>query len=59
MTFVSSCVLKAAPIGQHVRFKMVWSHYFPDYAERMAWMNMPFMVEFAIRSAESLTLTPE
>lgn len=59
MTCVSFCVLKAAPTGQHVRCNMVWHIKFPDYHERMAWINLPFVVQYAKNAADRMTLVPK
>lgn len=40
-------------------YKIVWSHYFPDYAERMAWMNLSIVVQYAKNEADKLTLIPK
>ena len=38
---------------------MVWHIKFPDYDERMAWLNLPFVVQCAKNAADRMTLVPK
>lgn len=38
---------------------MVWHIKFPDYKERMAWLNLPFVVQYAKNAADRMSLVPK